>query len=109
MRSLVLGGALLGVGLLASSAFGQLAPPPPIRAPLTITPTITITEEFNDNIDLDNENKNWDLITGLTPGVIVLLQPPPLPVDTRSVAMRFVSVLRENVSVSVRKRSGRTR
>jgi hypothetical protein len=41
----------------------------PLRAPLTLVPTITISEEYNDNILLDNRNKQWDLITGITPGL----------------------------------------
>ncbi len=76
MRSIVFIGAVLGIGLLASSAFGQVGAPPPTRAPLTITPTITFTEEFNDNINLDNANKQWDVITGITPGVMLNLETP---------------------------------
>lgn len=79
MRSLPLLGTVLSIGFLASFAFGQVTappplPPPPTRAPLTITPTITITEEFNDNIDLDNANKQSDFITGLTPGIAINLE-----------------------------------
>ena len=77
MRSIAVIGVVLGIGLVASSAFGQaVAPPPPTRAPLTITPTITITEEFNDNIDLDNANKRWDVVTGITPGLTLNLETP---------------------------------
>jgi hypothetical protein len=42
----------------------------PLRAPITLTPTITVTEEFNDNVFLDNRNRQWDLITGFTPGLV---------------------------------------
>ena len=41
----------------------------PLRAPLTLVPSITISEEFNDNILLDNRNRQWDLITGITPAI----------------------------------------
>jgi hypothetical protein len=49
------------------------APPtePPLRAPLTITPTLTVSEEYNDNILLDNRNKQYDFITSFTPGIAV--------------------------------------
>src|SRR5262245_11581008 len=40
----------------------------PRQAPLTFTPSITITEEYNDNIFLDNNNKHSDFITGFSPG-----------------------------------------
>lgn len=77
MRPIALGSSVLGIALFASSAFGQVvAPPLPARAPLTITPSVTITEEFNDNIDLDNANKEWDFITGITPGITLNLEDP---------------------------------
>jgi len=41
----------------------------PLRAPITLLPTITISEEYNDNILLDNRNRQWDLITGITPAI----------------------------------------
>jgi hypothetical protein len=41
----------------------------PLRAPITLLPTITLSEEYNDNILLDNRNRTWDLITGITPGL----------------------------------------
>jgi hypothetical protein len=41
----------------------------PLRAPLTLTPTLTVTEEYNDNILLDNSNRRWDFITAFTPGL----------------------------------------
>lgn len=42
---------------------------PPRRAPITLTPTLTISEEYNDNIFLNNDNKQSDFITGFTPGL----------------------------------------
>src|SRR2546422_8979949 len=41
----------------------------PLRAPMTLLPSITISEEFNDNVLLDNRNRRWDLITGVTPAL----------------------------------------
>ena len=43
----------------------------PRRVPFTLTPSITITEEFNDNIFIDNDRKEWDFITGFTPGLAI--------------------------------------
>lgn len=50
--------------------------PPPPQGPLTITPSITISEEYNDNIFSNNANKDWDFITGFTPGITIALQRP---------------------------------
>jgi hypothetical protein len=56
---------------------GQAQPPDPQRleqprrVPFTLTPSITITEEFNDNIFLDNDRKQWDFITGFTPALAI--------------------------------------
>jgi len=36
---------------------------------MTLLPSITISEEFNDNVLLDNRNRRWDLITGVTPAL----------------------------------------
>jgi len=41
----------------------------PLRAPITLVPTITLSEEYNDNINLDNRNRVWDLVTGISPGL----------------------------------------
>jgi hypothetical protein len=41
----------------------------PLRAPIMLVPSITVSEEYNDNILLDNHNRQWDLITGITPGI----------------------------------------
>ena len=41
----------------------------PLRAPMTLVPTITVSEEYNDNILLNNRDRRWDLITGVTPAL----------------------------------------
>jgi len=41
----------------------------PLRAPFTLLPTITVSEEYNDNVNLDNRHRDWDLITGISPGL----------------------------------------
>jgi hypothetical protein len=43
----------------------------PLRAPFTITPSIAIAEEYNDNVRLNNRNKQWDFITAFVPGISV--------------------------------------
>lgn len=48
----------------------------PRRAPLTITPSLTLTGEYNDNIFLDNRNKVSDFIIGFTPGIAVVVERP---------------------------------
>src|SRR5207253_10038098 len=42
----------------------------PLRAPMTLTPTIGFLEEYNDNIFFNNANKQWDLVTSIVPGVV---------------------------------------
>jgi hypothetical protein len=72
----------LGPGLAAAQQvpiapqFGVQAPAQdpqklqlPLRAPITLLPSITISEEYNDNILLDNHNRTWDLITGVSPAI----------------------------------------
>jgi hypothetical protein len=48
----------------------------PRRAPFTLTPSITITGEYNDNIFIDNRNKVSDFIIGFTPGLALALERP---------------------------------
>jgi hypothetical protein len=48
----------------------------PRRAPMTLTPTLTITEEYNDNVFLNNDFKEWDFITGFTPGFTFEVEQP---------------------------------
>jgi hypothetical protein len=49
---------------------------PARRAPVTFTPTLTIGEEFNDNVFLDNDNRTWDFITAITPGFTLEVERP---------------------------------
>ena len=69
--------AALAVLAAAPPASAQLLRPPtdpqglqqPRKSPMTLTPSVTVSEEFNDNVFLDNTKKEWDLITRITPGV----------------------------------------
>ncbi len=47
---------------------GQLLQPSR-PAPITLTPTIAVFEEYNDNLFLDNRNRRSDWITAVAPGV----------------------------------------
>jgi hypothetical protein len=49
---------------------------PPARGPLTVTPSLTVAEEFNDNVFLNNANKHSDFITQFTPGLTLQMQSP---------------------------------
>jgi hypothetical protein len=48
----------------------------PRRAPLTITPSLAITGEYNDNIFLDNRRRVSDFIIGFTPGLAIVAERP---------------------------------
>ena len=49
---------------------------PPAQGPLAVTPSLAITEEFNDNVFSTNSNKRSDFITQFTPGVVLQMQQP---------------------------------
>jgi len=49
---------------------------PTRRAPLTIVPSFTLSEEYNDNVFLDNRNRKSDFITGFTPGIAISYERP---------------------------------
>ncbi len=44
------------------------------QGPFTVTPTLAVSEEYNDNVFLSNLNKQSDFITAFTPGGRVVLQ-----------------------------------
>jgi hypothetical protein len=46
-----------------------------------VRPSIAVSEEYNDNIFLDNENRRWDLITRVTPGVSLTVNRPAYQVS----------------------------
>ena len=46
----------------------------PRRAPLTLLPSITISEEYNDNVNLSNRERRSDFITGFTPALNVIYE-----------------------------------
>ena len=54
---------------------GLLAPPAQ-RGPVTLTPSIVIGEEYNDNIFLDNRNRQWDFISSFGPAITLFVNRP---------------------------------
>jgi hypothetical protein len=80
--------AAVFVCIAAGPAWAQLTLPPgspliPLvpesaarRAPITITPTISVTGEFNDNVFQDNTNKVSDFILGIAPGISIAIENP---------------------------------
>src|SRR5262249_5738505 len=69
--------AAVAVLTVAHPAFAQFLRPltdpqglqEPRKSPMTLTPSVTVSEEYNDNVFLDNTKKEWDMITRITPGV----------------------------------------
>ena len=54
---------------------GLLAPAAQ-RGPVTLTPSISVSEEYNDNIFLDNRNRQWDFITSFSPALTLYVNRP---------------------------------
>ena len=55
----------------------------PRRAPLTIVPSVTVAEEYNDNVNLSNANRESDFITIIQPGLSPLRPASPnIPLNT---------------------------
>lgn len=82
-RLLVHAGVILALSAFAGTAWAQLIPPratdpqdlqEPRRAPVTLTPTLTVTQEYNDNILLNNDDKRSDFVTGFTPGITLAVE-----------------------------------
>jgi hypothetical protein len=49
---------------------------PARRGPITITPTLGVTGEYNDNVFQDNDNRVDDFIIAFTPGIAVTIETP---------------------------------
>jgi hypothetical protein len=52
---------------------GLLAPPPGAN---TLVPSLSVTEEYVDNVFFSNTGKEWDLITSITPAVALFMNRP---------------------------------
>src|SRR5262249_28618425 len=46
------------------------------RGPLTLTPSLGIVEEYNDNVFLNNQNRVWDFITTFSPTLTLAINQP---------------------------------
>src|SRR5919198_738175 len=55
--------------------FGLLAPPAQ-RGPLTLIPSIGISEEYDDNVFLDNKNRRGDFVSRFSPGLTLMANRP---------------------------------
>jgi hypothetical protein len=49
---------------------------PAQRGPVTLVPSISVSEEYNDNVFLDNTNRQSDFITGFSPALTLLVVQP---------------------------------
>jgi hypothetical protein len=54
---------------------GLLAPPIQ-RGPITLMPSMSVSVEYNDNLFLNNQNRQWDLLTGFSPAITLFVNRP---------------------------------
>ena len=50
--------------------------PPAERGPLTLRPSIAISEEYDDNVLLDNRRRRWDVISRVSPALTLTVNRP---------------------------------
>lgn len=48
----------------------------PQRGPVTLTPSISVSEEYNDNIFVTDRNHQWDFVTNFSPGITLTVNRP---------------------------------
>ncbi len=53
---------------------GLLAPPQ--KGKVAVTPSISISEEYNDNIFANNQDRQWDFITTFSPSIMLNIDRP---------------------------------
>jgi hypothetical protein len=53
---------------------GLLAPPQ--KGQVSLTPSISISEEYNDNIFTNNQDRQWDFITTISPSIVLNISRP---------------------------------
>jgi hypothetical protein len=54
---------------------GLLAPPAE-RGPITLRPSISVSEEFNDNVRLSSQRRQWDFVTRVSPALTLTVNRP---------------------------------
>jgi hypothetical protein len=69
-----LGASVASAQFTGSSLGGTFFPDVPIRGPIVLYPTLTVTGEYNDNIFLNNDRRESDFIVGFTPAVRLILE-----------------------------------
>ena len=74
--SVFLGASVASAQFTGSSLGASFFPDVPIRGPLVLYPTLTVTGEYNDNIFLNNDRKESDFVVGISPGVRLVLESP---------------------------------
>jgi hypothetical protein len=67
-----------------------LIAPPAQRRQFILTPSIGISEEYNDNVFADNTNRQWDFITNFSPTLVLSFNRPTL---TLSAGYSFTAAL----------------
>jgi hypothetical protein len=70
-----MGSSFPGLGNYPLELLGLLMAPVQ-RREANLLPTMAFSEEFDDNIFMDNSRKRWELITGLTPAIMALVNRP---------------------------------
>src|SRR2546430_8673459 len=68
------------VGAYPLELLGLLAPPAQ-RGPVTLTPSISASEEYNDNLFLNNQDRQRDFITGFSPTITLFVNRPSYQVS----------------------------
>src|SRR5438876_1512934 len=68
------------VGAYPSELLGLLAPPAQ-RGPVTLTPSISVSDEYNDHLVLTNQDRRWDLSTGFSPTITLFVNRPSYQVN----------------------------
>jgi hypothetical protein len=54
----------------------DLLAPPAERGPITLRPSIAASVEYNDNVLLSNETRQWDVITRVSPALTLVVNRP---------------------------------
>ncbi len=68
------------VGAYPLELLGLLAPPAQ-RGPVTLTPSISVSEEYNDNLFFNNQDRQRDFITGFSPTITLFVNRPSYQVS----------------------------
>src|SRR5207244_3285296 len=68
------------VGAYPLELLGLLAPPAQ-RGPVTLTPSISVSEEYNDNLFFNNQDRQRDFITGFSPTITLFINRPSYQVN----------------------------